>query len=230
MLTKLVEFVTVAIIIIVVAIPEGLPMAVTMALAFSMFQMMKDQNLVRKLEACETMGGATSVCCDKTGTLTENRMTAMKAWFAFREFHDLLRIKEELHQRVFDIIAEGISVNSTAFISKLENHRVEYVGSQTECALLQWMVNVDYDHQEIRNNSEIVEQYPFSSKTKRMGTLIKKHELFQFHCKGAPEILLELCSSALDELGNSIPFGEGEKQRVIEKSKEMATEDSCVWL
>jgi calcium-translocating P-type ATPase len=142
-----------AITIIVVAVPEGLPMAVTMALAFATTQMLKDNNLVRVLAACETMGNATAVCSDKTGTLTQNKMTVVEGTLAEKTFSTAEEVKDwskQVDKNVPELILESIAVNSSAFEGKDENGQAAFVGSKTECALLGMSKSLGYDHEKTR--------------------------------------------------------------------------------
>lgn len=142
-----------AITIIVVAVPEGLPMAVTMALAFATTQMLKDNNLVRVLAACETMGNATAVCSDKTGTLTQNKMTVVEGSIAGKTFakeDDAKVWYKEVDKNVSELLFESIAINSTAFEGKDEKGQDAFVGSKTECALLGLSKGLGYDHEKTR--------------------------------------------------------------------------------
>ena len=130
-LPAIISIVIQAITIVVVAVPEGLPMAVALALAYATTQMLKDNNLVRVLSACETMGNATTVCSDKTGTLTQNKMTVVEGKVAQENFEGLDRVndwKSKINDAVFTVLAEGITVNSSAFEDKNESGRVDFIG------------------------------------------------------------------------------------------------------
>ena len=173
----------IAVTLIVVAVPEGLPMSVTVSLALSMRRMLKEKNLVRKLHACETMGAATVICTDKTGTLTKNQMTVIE--------HDLYGGEEEL-----ELVRQNMAVNSTAEVS-MEGDRLVTIGNPTEVALLKWMHKNGPDYTVYREESVILEQKPFSPETKYMQTVVVMHEgeaPVRF-VKGAPEIVLEMCDS-----------------------------------
>lgn len=191
-LNNVVEFLVIAITIVVVAVPEGLPLAVTISLAYSMMWMMKDNNLVRRLEACETMGGATTVCSDKTGTLTQNKMTVVQGRIAGKSFNEVESFDlSNFNEETFQLLAEGTAVNSSAF-----KENGTFVGSTTECAILQFMEqNLHTDADAIRKAADIAEIFPFSSKSKRMATAIrKKASEIVLHVKGASEIVLDMCS------------------------------------
>lgn len=191
---NLVKYVVTSITILVVAIPEGLPLAVTMALAYSMVKMLEDNNLVRKLEACETMGSATNICSDKTGTLTQNKMTVVRGMLGNQEFGNVDEIVSDMDSLLVEMTCEGVAVNTTAFRKPGET---EFVGSKTEAALLNFgkTVNgVEYD--EYRRNADIVHIYPFSSTLKQMRTIVRLEDgSLRMYVKGASEIVLNTCKN-----------------------------------
>jgi len=203
-----------AITIIVVAVPEGLPMAVTMALAFATTQMLKDNNLVRVLAACETMGNATAVCSDKTGTLTQNRMTVVEGTLAEKSFERQDDVKEwasQVDKNVSELLLESIALNSTAFEGKDEKGQDAFVGSKTECALLGMSKSLGYDHEKTRHNTKKVKVYPFASQRKTMTAVVevnegsaktKEQSQYRVHTKGASEIVLAACTQYIDAKGN----------------------------
>ncbi|KAG1057716.1 hypothetical protein G6F43_000466 [Rhizopus delemar] len=200
--------------IVVVAVPEGLPLAVTLALAYATQRMLKDNNLVRVLAACETMGNATTVCSDKTGTLTQNKMTVVAGMFGSTfgfvkkpKDADLISIAE-IHQQApketLDLINQSIAINSNAFEGENEKGEPCFVGNKTETALLQFSREIHAEHYDVLRSRWSIEQiYPFSSERKAMATVIKishpnKHQaMYRMHIKGASEIILDLCSSVL---------------------------------
>ncbi|KAG6587129.1 calcium-translocating P-type ATPase, PMCA-type [Phytophthora cinnamomi] len=163
-------FFIIAITVLVVAIPEGLPLAVTIALAYSVKKMLVDNNLVRHLDACETMGSATTICSDKTGTLTTNRMTVMKVWIGDNEFSSASESMNSLSNEMKEALCHGIAVNSTAEIlpPKVENGLPEHTGNKTECALLQYIRDGGVEYADIRAENEIVHMLTFSSAKKRI--------------------------------------------------------------
>lgn len=171
----------VAVTLIVVAVPEGLPMAVTLSLAYSMRAMLKTNNLVRKMHACETMGATTVICTDKTGTLTQNQMQVYKTNF-FGEPSD-------------EVLYEGIAVNSTAQLD-LSGDKPQVLGNPTEGALLLWLRERGADYRELRDNTQRLEELPFTTERKYMATVVKsatgKNILF---VKGAPEIVFGMCKN-----------------------------------
>ncbi|KAL9552216.1 hypothetical protein MBANPS3_003883 [Mucor bainieri] len=210
-----------AITIIVVAVPEGLPMAVTMALAFATTQMLKDSNLVRVLAACETMGNATAICSDKTGTLTQNKMTVTEGTLAEESFESQEEAKEWSKnvdkKNVLPLIYETIALNSTAFEGKDEDGKPDFVGSKTECALLGFTKGLGSSYEDIRHDATIAKVYPFASKRKTMTTIseIKENSApstsdgdYRVHVKGASEIVLESCKYYINNKGESQELNE----------------------
>ena len=207
------DILIVAITIIVVAVPEGLPLAVTLALAFATTRMLRENNLVRVLRACETMGNATTICSDKTGTLTTNKMTVVKGTFGGVSFAkpDSEKTSEtttsewaaSLSDRTKQAIIQSVAINSTAFEGE-EDGKFAFIGSKTETALLS--LARDYlgmgSLSETRSNEEVVHMYPFDSKKKCMGAVIKLKDSagggYRLIVKGASEILLHYCSAKAD--------------------------------
>ena len=180
----------VAVTLIVVSVPEGLPMSVTLSLALSMNRMLKTNNLVRKMHACETMGAATVICTDKTGTLTQNQMQVYQTNFINLPNQTLSDDEQSC------LIKEGISVNSTAFLDFSED-KVKTLGNPTEAALLLWLNSQGADYLALRENAEIKEQLTFSTERKYMATVVKSPLLDKtiLYVKGAPEIILSYCTS-----------------------------------
>lgn len=169
-----------AVTLIVVAVPEGLPMSVTLSLALNMRRMLKTNNLVRKMHACETMGAITVICTDKTGTLTQNLMQVYDA---------------QLDENQKDLIAEGIATNSTAFLEEKEDGKPSGVGNPTEVALLLWLNGQGQDYIALRNQAKVVSQLTFSTERKYMATLVDSavRKVRILYVKGAPEIVMEKC-------------------------------------
>jgi len=184
-----------AVTLIVVSIPEGLPMSVTLSLALSMKRMLATNNLVRKMHACETMGATTVICTDKTGTLTQNKM---KIWnYDFYDYNDSIGNKNHENQanHSSDIIFEGIAVNSTAFLDFSDKSNVKPLGNPSEGALLLWLHENNIDYLPLRENAEVIEQLTFSTERKYMATIVQSPLLRKkvLYVKGAPEIILDLC-------------------------------------
>lgn len=189
-------FFMVAVTLIVVAVPEGLPMSVTLSLALSMRRMLKTNNLVRKMHACETMGAATVICTDKTGTLTQNQMRVFDAQFP--------GLSGELaeNNEMANLIKEGMAVNSTAFLDFTEGE-VKTLGNPTEAALLLWLNSKNINYAEVRESAPVVQQLTFSTERKYMATIVKSPSLNKYilYVKGAPEIIFAKCPIAITANG-----------------------------
>ena len=186
----LLNTIMIAITLIVVAVPEGLPMSVTLSLALSMRRMLETNNLVRKMHACETMGAATVICTDKTGTLTQNRMSVSE--FKIYGLHD----SKLDDSQTSSLIKEGIAMNSTAFLDFTNKHEAKAVGNPTEAALLAWLFQQNIDYISYRDHTKIVKQVPFSTKYKYMATIVctDDPDMLLMYVKGAPELVLKHCS------------------------------------
>lgn len=178
--------VMIAVTLVVVSVPEGLPMAVTLSLAYSMRKMLKTNNLVRKLHACETMGSTTVICTDKTGTLTKNQMSVNQYVF----FHDE---KDEITTKLLE---EGIAVNSTASLDLSDEKNPKAIGNPTEGALLLWLRKRGVDYNNLKNTASVKAEIPFSTERKYMATLVHSSIIDKdvLYVKGAPEIIYSLCS------------------------------------
>ncbi|WP_311566724.1 calcium-translocating P-type ATPase, PMCA-type [Porphyromonas uenonis] len=175
----------IAVTLIVVAVPEGLPMAVTLSLAYSMRRMLRTNNLVRKMHACETMGATTVICTDKTGTLTQNQMSV-----------DEMKLYGDTPQ---DLLHEGIAVNSTASLDLSDPANPQVLGNPTEGALLLWLHGQSVDYRSLREQAETVAEVPFSTERKYMATLVESPRLQGkrvLYIKGAPEIVFDLCAES----------------------------------
>lgn len=184
-ISHLLNYFMVAVTLIVVSVPEGLPMSVTLSLALSMNRMLKTNNLVRKMHACETMGATTVICTDKTGTLTQNQMQVYQTRF--------FSLKD---QKIGDgttgsLIAENIAVNSTANLDR-SGEIPKTIGNPTEAALLLWLESQGKDYQTIRDSAKILSQLTFSTERKYMATVVDSPMLGKkvLYVKGAPEIVL----------------------------------------
>ncbi len=177
-----------AVTLIVVAVPEGLPMSVTLSLALNMRRMLKTNNLVRKMHACETMGAITVICTDKTGTLTQNLMQVYEA---------------QVDNSQPDLVAEGIAVNSTAFLEeKAAGEKPSGVGNPTEIALLLWLNGQGKDYMSLRTQAKVVNQLTFSTERKYMATLVDSpiRQKRILYIKGAPEIVMSKCNLPTDAI------------------------------
>ncbi|XP_017626008.1 calcium-transporting ATPase 10, plasma membrane-type-like isoform X1 [Gossypium arboreum] len=215
-----IKIVTVAVTIVVVAVPEGLPLAVTLTLAYSMKKMMADKALVRRLSACETMGSATTICSDKTGTLTLNQMTVVEAYAGGRK-NDPPERRSELPDTLVSLLIEGIAVNANGSVFTPEGGGdVEVSGSPTEKAILNWGIKLGMDFDAVRSGSSIVHVFPFNSEKKRGGVAIRLPDSkVHIHWKGAAEIVLAACTRYLDTNGEAVAMDE-EKMAFFEKAIE----------
>eukprot|EP00922_Rhytidocystis_sp_ex-Travisia-forbesii_P059841 GHVS01088735.1.p1 GENE.GHVS01088735.1~~GHVS01088735.1.p1 ORF type:complete len:1263 (+),score=240.35 GHVS01088735.1:211-3999(+) len=230
-----VEFVVTAITILVVAIPEGLPLAVTISLAYSIGRMLKDQNYVRRLAACEIMGGANEICSDKTGTLTRNQMAVQAYWNGHQLMADVDISKGDCNRpnippHILDVLVDSISINSTGYLETesvavpgVEGHAsatiIKQVGSPTECALLQFVQELGFDYEQRRKEkfdfTKIVHQCAFSSSRKMMSTVVRVDGgLYRVFVKGAAERVLRLCTHRVDATGTIIRLEPVEIQRI----------------
>ncbi len=191
-LAYLLQTAMIAVTLIVVSVPEGLPMAVTLSLAYSMRRMLKTNNLVRKMHACETMGATTVICTDKTGTLTQNQMRIYRT--NFYGLTDEQKIGDDEMSR---IITEGIAVNSTASLNLAHPDKPQVLGNPTEGALLLWLHGSGIDYQALKDNAPAIEELPFSTERKYMATVVRSAATGKnvLYVKGAPEIIHSLCDS-----------------------------------
>ncbi|BDA45515.1 Plasma membrane calcium-transporting ATPase 1 [Coccomyxa sp. Obi] len=238
-LTDYLRFIVTAITILVVAIPEGLPLAVTIALAYSVKRMLADNNLVRNLAAAETMGCATTICTDKTGTLTQNRMAAARMWVAGRDYGDLVRLLSPsidltyadeddssplgLDVRMLSLLTDSIALNSTAELRPSDDGQVALVGNRTECGLLQLASSLGADYQVARQESQVLRAFPFSSERKRMSTLTCQPNAStsgalcaRLFTKGAAEIVLDQCAMRVAEDSSVTYLSDEEKQQILQ--------------
>ena len=172
----------IAVTLVVVSVPEGLPMAVTLALAYSMRRMLKTNNLVRKLHACETMGATTVICTDKTGTLTQNQMRV-----------SAMKISDTIPH---DLLVEGIAANSTAELD-LSGEKPSVIGNPTEGALLLWLHDQGADYRKIRDSLTTIDELPFTTERKYMATAVSNASgRRMLYVKGAPEIVFGMSDDA----------------------------------
>lgn len=181
----LLQTLMIAVTLIVVAVPEGLPMAVTLSLAYSMRRMLRTNNLVRKMHACETMGATTVICTDKTGTLTQNQMSV-----------DEIKLYGDTPE---GLLQEGIAVNSTASLDLSDKAKPQVLGNPTEGALLLWLHAKGVGYRSLREQVETVAEIPFSTERKYMATLVESPLLGGkrvLYVKGAPEIVFDLCTDS----------------------------------
>lgn len=207
-----------AVTIVVVAIPEGLPLAVTIALAYSSKKMYKDQCFIRMLAACETMGNVTNICSDKTGTLTENRMTVVEGWFADVKYsqHQFHMIDQALPKSTRKLIVDHVSINRLAFLStdkgQQSRDRPDVIGSKTEGALMLMCRDWGFDCEQVKKeifNESTDRIFSFNSNKKRSTAVVQLRDgsgMTRVYCKGASEWVLKSCSRYLDHEGNPQPM------------------------
>lgn len=193
-LAHLLQTFMIAVTLIVVTVPEGLPMSVTLSLALSMRRMLQTNNLVRKMHACETMGATTVICTDKTGTLTQNQMRIYETkFFGLKE-------QQLADDEMSKLIAEGIAVNSTACLDTAGSEKPKVMGNPTEGALLLWLNEQGKDFAALRDSAKVVEQLTFSTERKYMATVVESALLpgkRVLYIKGAPEIVHGLCHETI---------------------------------
>ncbi|KAL3505999.1 hypothetical protein ACH5RR_031381 [Cinchona calisaya] len=225
-INSMVKIIAAAVTIVVVAIPEGLPLAVTLTLAYSMKRMMVDQAMVRKLSACETMGSATTICTDKTGTLTLNRMTVTKFWLGKDSVEKDGYIS--ITSNVLKLLHQAMSLNTTGSVYRSTNcgsEGLEFSGSPTEKAILSWAVEgLNMDMERVKQNHSILHVEAFNSEKKRSGVLMKKNadNSIHVHWKGAAEMILAMCSHYYDLEGEVIVLDHSDRRRFDEIIQGMA--------
>ncbi|XP_029391063.1 plasma membrane calcium-transporting ATPase 2 isoform X1 [Mus pahari] len=219
-----VKFFIIGVTVLVVAVPEGLPLAVTISLAYSVKKMMKDNNLVRHLDACETMGNATAICSDKTGTLTTNRMTVVQAYVGdvhYKEIPD----PSSINAKTLELLVNAIAINS-AYTTKIlppekEGALPRQVGNKTECGLLGFVLDLRQDYEPVRSQmpeEKLYKVYTFNSVRKSMSTVIKMpDESFRMYSKGASEIVLKKCCKILSGAGEARVFRPRDRDEMVKK-------------
>lgn len=224
-LNDLVEYFIIAVSIVVIAVPEGLPLAVTISLAYSVGKMKDEQNLVRYLSACETMGGANNICSDKTGTLTKNTMLVTRLWAQGVELSKFEAQDRSLSENFKYLLANAIALNSDANPT-VDRSKFTQVGNKTECALLELIYSLGSDFRELRKSEEIINTVPFSSERKRMSTVcrLKKSSKFYIFTKGAPDILVNYCSKYLDKNNEVSPINEKYRAELEETISKFASQ------
>ena len=224
-LGKLLNYLLIAITVVVLAIPEGLPLSVTLSLAFSVRRMLADQNLVRKMQACETMGGANNICSDKTGTLTMNQMNLSQVWNAQTKIIDIH--KKTLEENDLSINAEfnelfkvATLVNSSAMLFPEEK------GSSTEIAILKFFDKMNCKYEDFRVKYDVKHKFPFSSTRKRMSVVVNYKEDATLFIKGASEIVLGSCTQWFNSQNGQIEPISEEQQVNIKKVIHSMAENS----
>ncbi|XP_040178818.1 plasma membrane calcium-transporting ATPase 3 isoform X4 [Rana temporaria] len=219
-----VKFFIIGVTVLVVAVPEGLPLAVTISLAYSVKKMMKDNNLVRHLDACETMGNATAICSDKTGTLTTNRMTVVQSYMGdvhYKEKPD----PSTLNTKTLDLLVNAIAINCAYTTNILppdkEGALPQQIGNKTECALLGFVLDLQRDYQLVRDQipeETIYKVYTFNSVRKSMSTIVcLPNGGFRLYSKGASEIMLKKCTNILNAAGDLRTFRPRDRDEMVKK-------------
>ncbi|XP_073958846.1 plasma membrane calcium-transporting ATPase 3 isoform X3 [Choristoneura fumiferana] len=220
-INNLVKHLIIGVTVLVVAVPEGLPLAVTLSLAYSVKKMMKDNNLVRHLDACETMGNATAICSDKTGTLTTNRMTVVQSYIC-EKLCKVTPNYRDLPAEVAETIVEGISINS-AFTSRIMPSQEPtsppmQVGNKTECALLGFVVGLGQSYDAVRERhpeESLTKVYTFNSVRKSMSTVIPYKGGYRLYTKGASEIVMKKCAFIYGHEGRLEKFTRDMQERLV---------------
>ncbi|KAK9802895.1 hypothetical protein WJX73_002795 [Symbiochloris irregularis] len=242
-LSDYLKFIITAITIVVVAVPEGLPLAVTIALAFSVKRMLAENNLVRNLSAAETMGCATTICTDKTGTLTTNQMTVVRMWLAGSMHTDpvwlrwgpqspLANTKQgtpvlDIDPGVAAVLFQGVAVNATASIrAKPDTGELVKIGNRTECAILEMAHGLGGDMSLLTQQDHVLKTFPFSSERKRMSTLVAipkgdgktngASSRVRVYTKGAAEIILSCCTSQMASYGSVTQLSEEDRRQALQ--------------
>lgn len=216
------DFFAIAVTIVVVAVPEGLPLAVTLSLAFAMQRLMEEKALVRHLATCETMGSVSCICTDKTGTLTTNHMVVDKLWLCeinkSVQSKDVLKsLKEAVSDNVFNILHEGIIENSASEVVRNKNGTHTVMGTPTETALLEFAMELEKSFQIETNECKKLKVEPFNSDKKKMSTIISLLDgQARAFCKGASEIVLQMCDKIIDNEGNAGEMTEEQRKTISE--------------
>lgn len=217
----LLDYFAISVTIIVVAVPEGLPLAVTLSLAFAMNKLMKERALVRHLSACETMGSASCICTDKTGTLTTNHMVVSKIWCSGKSLEvkgkeSEAGIRSEISEETLTLLLQVIFRNTGADVVN-EDGKITIFGSPTETAILEFglLMGANFDDQ--RRGVKILKMEPFNSVKKKMSVLIARPDGgTRAFCKGASEIILNLCNKVVDSSGECIDLSDHQKKEITD--------------
>ncbi|XP_058078268.1 probable calcium-transporting ATPase 9, plasma membrane-type isoform X3 [Magnolia sinica] len=227
---KMMNYFAIAVTIIVVAVPEGLPLAVTLSLAFAMKKLMNDKALVRHLSACETMGSASCICTDKTGTLTTNHMAVNKVWIceeakvvtSSESGNDL---KSSIPESVLTILLQSIFQNTGSEVVKGRDGKTTIMGTPTESAILEFGLLLGGDFETQRQASNILKVEPFNSVRKKMSVLVSlQGGGFRAFCKGASEVILQMCDKIVDHSGSVVSMSEVQKNYVMDVINGFASE------
>ncbi|XP_022938502.1 calcium-transporting ATPase 4, plasma membrane-type-like [Cucurbita moschata] len=218
--STLLNYFAIAVIIIVVAVPEGLPLAVTLSLAFAMKRLMRDKALVRHLSACETMGSATCICTDKTGTLTTNHMVVDKMWICdetrtIKNSNDEIALKSSVNQTVYKLLIQSIFQNTSSEVVKGKDGRNTILGTPTETALLEFGLLLGGAFGSLNDDYKVVKVEPFNSNRKKMSVLVAlPGGGFRAFCKGASEIILSMCGKVLSSNGEPLLLSDEKRTNI----------------
>ncbi|MQL91210.1 hypothetical protein Taro_023821, partial [Colocasia esculenta] len=228
--TVILNYFAISVTIIVVAVPEGLPLAVTLSLAFAMKKLMDERALVRHLSACETMGCASCICTDKTGTLTTNHMVVNKIWICeVSKSISSEGTKEDLRtvmsKDVLYTLLQCIFQNTGSEIVRGKDGKSTILGTPTEAALLEFGLDLGGDFDAQRQECKIIKVEPFNSVKKKMSVLVTLREgRFRAFCKGASEIILRMCNMFVDKNGNCVPLSENKASEIMDVINSFACE------
>ncbi|KAI3448838.1 hypothetical protein Pfo_005503 [Paulownia fortunei] len=227
---NLLNFFAIAVTILVVAVPEGLPLAVTLSLAFAMKKLMNDRALVRHLSACETMGSASSICTDKTGTLTTNHMVVTKIWICGEEKNVEHNkpgnvLNSSISDKVTRTLMHALFLNTGAEVVKGKDGKIEVLGSPTETALLEFGLLFQRDFDAQGQESKIIKVEPFNSVKKKMSVLVAlPGGSLRAFVKGASEIILGMCDKIVGKNGESVPISEEQRKNITNAINNFACE------
>ncbi|KAL6642216.1 hypothetical protein ACP70R_020397 [Stipagrostis hirtigluma subsp. patula] len=225
----IVNYFATAVTIIVVAVPEGLPLAVTLSLAFAMKKLMNDKALVRHLSACETMGSAGTICTDKTGTLTTNHMVVDKIWIsevskALTSENSLDDLNSVISSSTLSLLLQGIFENTSAEVVKEKDGKQTVLGTPTERAILEFGLRLEGLDAEDRTCTKVKVE-PFNSVKKKMAVLVSLHSgTYRWFCKGASEIILQMCDKMIDSDGNSVPLSDAQRKNLLDTINSFASD------
>lgn len=226
----LLNFFAIAVTILVVAVPEGLPLAVTLSLAFAMKKLMNDKALVRHLSACETMGSASCICTDKTGTLTTNHMVVTKLWICGKEqaikgYEASNSLDSAVPKGALEMLSQSIFQNTSSEVVKGKDGKTQVLGSPTEAALLEFGMVFKDDFKDSWKDSKIVKIEPFNSVKKKMSVLVSLPSGgFRAFSKGASEIVLKMCENVVNEEGEPTPISEEQRNSIANVINSFACE------
>lgn len=218
--SELLNYFSTAVIIIVVAVPEGLPLAVTLSLAFAMKKLMSDKALVRHLSACETMGSANCICTDKTGTLTTNHMVVNKIWICDEaktitsaQNKDVLK---SVSEKVYNLLLQSIFLNTSSEVVKGENGKNSVIGTPTETAIVEFGMLLGGDFKSFSEEYKILMVEPFNSIKKKMSVQVALpgSGTCRAFCKGASEIILGICDKVVNTDGEAVPLSEEQRKNI----------------